>query len=225
LVREGICRSIGELKPKEAGKVLDVGCGHRPYREIFTGSEYFGVDTPVSYGEGSSPDAWASAEGLPFADGSFDCMVCTEVLEHLEDPERAVEEMARVLKPGGCLILSAPFIWPVHEAPRDFHRFTNYGLNSLLAAGRFEVTASIQRGGFWSVMVQLASDRWYHAGRGSRLLSAVSDRLWGALQWAARRLDGDNPRGNYALGWTVKAVKPGKGTEERGKGKGIRDKG
>lgn len=218
LVREGIHDSLAALRPEKAGRVLDIGCGHRPYRELFPGGEYLGVDTPVSYGEGSSPDAWASAGELPFAGGSFDCVLCTEVLEHLADPRRALGEMARVLKPGGCLLLSAPFIWPVHEAPRDFLRFTGYGLDSLLAAQGFRVAASIQRGGFWSVMVQLASDRWYPAGRGSRLLSAVSDRLWGALQWAARRLDGDDPGGNYALGWTVKAVKPGKGTGERGKG-------
>jgi SAM-dependent methyltransferase len=207
LIREGIYRSIRDLRPEAAGRVLDIGCGHKPYRELFPGSDYVGIDMPFSYGEGSSPDAWASAEGLPFKDGAFDCVVCTEVLEHLEGPARAVMETARVLRPGGCLLLSAPFMWPVHERPRDFFRFTRYGLESLLAAGGLEVTASVQRGGFWSVMVQLASDHWHPRGRRGRLAAAVADRLWAPPQWAAGKLDKWRTDPDYSLGWTVKAVK------------------
>ncbi len=218
LVREGIHNSLAELRPEKAGRVLDIGCGHRPYRELFPGSQYLGMDMPVSYGEGSSPDAWASAAALPFADGSFDCVVCTEVLEHLEDPARAVNEMRGVLRPGGCLLLSSPFIWPLHEQPRDFLRYTRFGLESLLMENGLEVVATIKRGGFWSVMVQLASDRYYPVGRKCRAFTALSDRLWGLLQWAAWKCDQKSNDDNYALGWTVKAVKPGKGTGEKGKG-------
>jgi hypothetical protein len=101
----------------------------------------------------------------------------------------------------------------MHETPRDFFRYTRFGLESLLAQNGFQVAATEQRGGFWSVIIQLASDHGYPAGRKYRLLSALGDRLWGCLQWAAAGLDRGREDPNYALGWTLKAFKKQPGRE------------
>jgi SAM-dependent methyltransferase len=78
------------------------------------------------------PDTVGSVEDLGFVeDASVDVVVCMEVLEHVQRPERGVRELHRVLKPGGVLIGSTPFMLGVHDAPRDYRRFTAHGLELL----------------------------------------------------------------------------------------------
>jgi ubiquinone/menaquinone biosynthesis C-methylase UbiE len=112
-------------------KTLDIGCGAGIYKASFP--NHFGVDVV----EGPGVDKVADAHDLPFADGEFEQIILSEVLEHLHSPARAVEEMARVLKPEGRLILTVPFVYPLHEAPHDYQRYTEYGLRKLLG-GRFK---------------------------------------------------------------------------------------
>ncbi len=66
----------------------------------------------------------ATAYEIPLEDGSFDTVLMTEVLEHLEEPARGLAEAGRLLRPGGKLILTTPFMWPLHEEPRDFFRYS-----------------------------------------------------------------------------------------------------
>ena len=91
------------------GVTLDVGCGRKPYEKtFFAGAEkYVGMDYLT---DRSHPDVVGSATDIPLGDASFDTVVCTEVLEHVPDPLRALREMYRVLKPGGYLILSTPMM-------------------------------------------------------------------------------------------------------------------
>jgi SAM-dependent methyltransferase len=77
------------------------------------------------------------AQALGVRDASFDVVLCTEVLEHLPEPQRAIDEMFRVLVPGGRLLLTTRFLFPIHDAPHDYFRFTKYGLRHLLR--RFEI--------------------------------------------------------------------------------------
>lgn len=78
-------------------------------------------------------DARANAIELPFPDEVFSVVVCTEVLEHTQTPELVLSELRRILKPGGKLLLSVPFAYPIHYAPTDYYRFTRFGLNHLLS--------------------------------------------------------------------------------------------
>ncbi|PWG74541.1 SAM-dependent methyltransferase, partial [Enterococcus hirae] len=64
--------------------------------------------------------------------GAFDTVLCTQVLEHVRDPKKALQELPRVLRPGGVLILSAPHLSMVHDAPHDYFRYTGFGLAELL---------------------------------------------------------------------------------------------
>jgi len=111
------------------GRVLDVGCGAAGYRGFFPNM----TTLDIAPREGTKVDIVADAHDLSqIPDNSFDVVLCTEVLEHLHTPSQAIAEFRRVLKPGGLLLLSTRFIFPLHDVPGDFYRFTKYGLRHLL---------------------------------------------------------------------------------------------
>ncbi len=113
------------------GRVVDVGCADRwVARVLDPACDYIGVDYPATGGAlyHAKPDIFATASSLPFANESFDAAVMLEVMEHLRDPARALQDLVRVLRPGGTLVLSMPFLYPIHDAPFDFQRLTRYGL-------------------------------------------------------------------------------------------------
>lgn len=143
---------LGSQRPAAAvarlgGRVLDIGCADRWVEASAQGADYIGLDFPATgtmYA--ARPDVFADAARLPFAAACMDAVVCFEVLEHLRDPSAALAEMARVLKPGGTLLLSMPFLYPIHDAPHDFQRLTEYGLARDLALAGFEVVSIRKRG-------------------------------------------------------------------------------
>jgi SAM-dependent methyltransferase len=112
------------------GTVLDVGGGrHGGHDEAWgAGVRRFRLDLS----EVHRPDLVGDALHLPVRDGSLDVVAMVEVLEHVPDPWRAVEEARRVLRPGGVLLGSAPLVWPIHGDPHDYFRFTDAGLRVLL---------------------------------------------------------------------------------------------
>ncbi|MGH2920631.1 MAG: class I SAM-dependent methyltransferase, partial [Gaiellaceae bacterium] len=124
---------------------------------------------------------------VPLPDHDADTLLMTSVLEHLEQPERGVAEAFRLLKPGGHLILTAPFIWPIHEAPRDFFRYSPYGLRHLLEEAGFEVLEVQPLAGAWTTFsLELSyALRPYRRGLARPLVDGVT-RL---AQWAAGRWD------------------------------------
>jgi len=127
------------------GTTLDVGCGRKPYEKTFfaTAEKYVGMDYLT---DRSTPDVVGSATNIPLGDATFDTVVCTEVLEHVPDPLKALREMYRVLKPGGYLILSTPMYWPRHEVPYDYFRYPYDGLLHLVKESGFELKELFNRG-------------------------------------------------------------------------------
>jgi SAM-dependent methyltransferase len=112
------------------GVLLDVGCGVKPFEQVFAPyvEKYVGIEySPESGYRGNKADICGDAGYLPFADASVDTILCTEVMEHVPDPERTIAEFARVLRPGGTLITTAPFVYPIHDA-YDFFRYSPDGL-------------------------------------------------------------------------------------------------
>lgn len=112
-------------------RTLDIGAQNGPY------ARHFPRRVALDIRRGAGVQVLSDAQALGIRDGSFGVVLCTEVLEHLPEPQRAVDEMFRVLEPGGELLLTTRFLFPIHDAPHDYFRFTKYGLRYLLR--RFEI--------------------------------------------------------------------------------------
>lgn len=115
---------------KSEAKTLEIGAYGNPSYGIFFPHK-IGIDIRPGLGV----DLVASVYQLPFTDGEFEIVLCCSVLEHLEDPRKAIQEMRRVLRPGGKIIVSVPFMFPVHDAPGDYWRFSKFGLQQLFKEG------------------------------------------------------------------------------------------
>jgi SAM-dependent methyltransferase len=107
-------------------RTLDIGAQNGPYAAFFPNR------IPLDISPGAGIRVVGDAQALGILSDTFEVVLCTEVLEHLPEPQRAVDEMYRVLKPGGTLLLTTRFLFPIHDAPHDYFRFTKYGLRYLL---------------------------------------------------------------------------------------------
>ncbi len=136
------------------GRLLDIGCGNKPYYGIVAPliDEYVGCD--IIQSSDHSVDIICPANRIPLPAETFDTVISTQTIEHVEDHQGLLNEAFRLLKPGGHLILSGPMYWPLHEEPYDFFRFTKYGLTYLLKNSGFDVVTIKSNGGKWSVAGQ-----------------------------------------------------------------------
>jgi len=136
------------------GEVLDIGCGNKPYAVLFAdrASRYIGVDIEQSHLQ--KVDIICPATDIPLPDHSFDTVLCTQTIEHVFDHRQLLLEAYRLLRPGGHLILSGPFYWPLHEEPHDFFRFTRHGFEKLLLTTGFSMLSIQENGGSWSLTGQ-----------------------------------------------------------------------
>lgn len=125
--------TLSHIAAVARGVVLDVGSADQwAQRALPGGCVYYALDHPAAGGYDSKPDVFGDALSLPFRSESIDTVLLLEVLEHLPDPDRALGEIARVLHPSGRLVLSVPFLYPIHDAPFDFQRYTEFGLRNVL---------------------------------------------------------------------------------------------
>ncbi|MBN2596851.1 MAG: class I SAM-dependent methyltransferase [Marinifilaceae bacterium] len=140
-----------KASPYMTGKMLDAGCGSKRYRDLFLVSEYIGLENEKSF----NPDILGDIKYMPFEPDEFDSILNNQVLEHVDDTHRVFAEFARVLKPGGHLCLTVPFVSRIHGIPSDYWRFSEFGIRYLFEKHGFDEIFIQPMGGFLTTQCYL----------------------------------------------------------------------
>ncbi len=197
--RRSILSALRRELPRLTGTVLDIGCGHMPYKTLVLSppsraTQYIGIDLPNN--EYREPDLAWDGRTIPLEPASADCALATELLEHCSDPEAVLRATFRVLKPGGFLFLTVPFLWPLHSVPRDEYRFTPFSLERHLRNAGF-VDVQLRALGGWEASLAQLLGLWIRRRPAGRILHSIlrpaaSLAAWPAV-WLLERID-DPPR-------------------------------
>jgi SAM-dependent methyltransferase len=190
------------------GRVVDLGCGTAPYKDdiLNIANEYIGVDWEKSVHDLSKLDIAADLrEKLPIEGEYADTVVSFQVMEHLPQPGFFLSECYRILKKGGWLLLTVPFLWHVHEAPHDYFRYTRYGIEYMLKENGFIDVTVEENTGFWQMWILEFN---YHTGRLAKgLMQCLWIPVWWLGQVLAPRLDSVRTNKNMCASYTVSATK------------------
>ena len=166
LITDCVAALYDQQLPRYArGRLIDLGCGKVPlygaYRRLV--DEVTCVDWPQSVHAGGHLDLEADlSQVLPYADARFDTIILSDVLEHVAIPETLWREMARLLSPGGYVLLNTPFLYGVHEAPHDYARYTEYALRRFAVQAGLDVTLLLPIGGSLHVLADLLAKHLTH---------------------------------------------------------------
>jgi SAM-dependent methyltransferase len=190
--RHAILRALRQALPEMSGELLDIGCGSMPYKPLVTGppgrvTRYVGLD--LAHSSYSRPDVEWDGRHMPLGDASVDCALATEVFEHCPDPEIVMREAHRVLKPGGVMFFSVPFLWPLHCVPNDAYRYTPFALDRHLKNAGF-ASVHIQALGGWDASLAQMMGLWVRRRWMSPWRRAILSRLAApAVEWLVRHDD------------------------------------
>lgn len=142
-------KSMLELEAYIHGLVVDIGCGRKEVMKYLPENcNYIGLDnyyTSTNWYK-SQPEVYSDAHALPFRTESIDTIILLDVLEHLPDTDKCLFEIRRVLVKNGILILQVPFIYPVHDAPLDFYRWTVFGIRKIIEKNNLIIVKEIYQG-------------------------------------------------------------------------------
>ncbi len=171
IARRDLHKHLSDLGKKITGKTLDVGCGTKPYEKLFNHSQYVGLeyDTGID-SEKKQADFYYDGKTFPFTENEFDSVVTNQVLEHVFTPDDFLSEISRVLKPGGKLLLTVPFVWDEHEQPFDYARYSSFGLTALLEKHGFKIIELRKSVNDYRVLGQLFNAYFYKITRRNILL-------------------------------------------------------
>ncbi|UAY53120.1 class I SAM-dependent methyltransferase [Ferruginibacter albus] len=156
--RKGLLKKITQYSSHMTGDVLDFGCGTKPYQSLFTKADsYVGVDFE---NEGHSHkneqiEYYYDGKTLPFNKDTFDSIFSSEVFEHVFNLDEMMLELNRVLKPGGKILITCPFVWPEHEIPNDYARYTQFALKSKFEKNGFDIVVIDKSGNFFTAIWQM----------------------------------------------------------------------
>jgi SAM-dependent methyltransferase len=214
LANHKIVAALKRVRTHARGELLDVGCGSKPFAGVFDGlvQRYWGTDLAGSLYLGDErPDAFATAGAQPFRDGAFDTVLGLSMLTYLPQPLDMLVEAARVLKPGGVLILEFTQMVPLHDEPHDYFRFTRYGAEFLLRRAGFEPVAFVPVGGLWARVGLSTIAALNRINRGpTRVLTEIPVRvLYIVLQLSFELLDRVFFDPREVLAHVVVAKRPG----------------
>lgn len=171
-------------------RILDIGAGNSNYKHFFPNRIMIDIDPD------RKPDMVADAHALPFLDEEFEMVLCTEVIEHLEKPKQAISEMRRVLRPGGLAIVTTRFVFPLHDAPGDYWRFTKYGLRELFK--EWDIVELVAEGRSFTTIAVLLQRICYQSdlrgGKMIKFLIFVLAQVINNLNWIIKKEYGDITR-------------------------------
>ena len=183
LLRRALRDAVAQASPR--GSLIDIGCGQKPHRDLFPeisryeGIDFAGFSANKDFQTGGPdfqfPADYTTAWKLPFADGAYDHAAAFEVAEHHPRPDRLIAEIARVIRPGGWVFLSWPFIFPLHEEPHDHFRYTHHQMTRLAEGAGLKAVAYIRTGGLFPTLVTLLTHNvaLFHDRGGWRRLPAL----------------------------------------------------
>lgn len=142
--------------------MMDFGCGSKPYKSLFKVDAYIGLDYD---GEGHDHtneqiDFFYDGHTFPFENDRFDCVLATEVFEHLFNVDRILSELHRVMKPGGKLLITCPFAFSEHEQPVDFARYTSFAMKAMVERHGFSVVKQEKLGNAVEAIWQYRITYW-----------------------------------------------------------------
>ncbi len=198
-------------KHASTAHTLDLGSSWSPYAKYFPDR----VSSDIEPRDGV--DVVADAHALPFKDGEFSVILCSEVLEHLHTPEQAIAEMWRVLEPGGSLILTTRFMMPMHDMPHDYFRYTKTGMEHLFREWEIDElvpeTINFETIGFLIHRMAMMMD--FRGGKVTRIVLYLFAKCISKLgflvirEYGKRRQDGNHYICNtFASGFYLYAKKP-----------------
>ena len=204
LISEHVRRAVAEGRLR--GRILNISAGSIDYRALIEaqpGTQMIATDwlhAPTKV----AVNVYCDAGALPFAARSFDGILCTEVLEHLAAPARTLAEAMRVLRPGGWLLLTTPFMYHAHQRPYDFFRYTVAGLEMLLSGAGFVEIEMRRSGDSLAVLLHsLKMQRW----RGTSTLLRWAERAY-LRQRGEIAVGSEIARDPMALGYCAMARSP-----------------
>lgn len=179
-IRKRILAEVKAGREFLSGSLLDVGCGRMPYRALLSEPEgraswYLGIDLYDPSGlrpDYGTPDLYWDGLRIPLSSDAFDCALAVEVLEHCPDPRVVMSEIYRVLKPGGHLLVTVPFLWPLHDAPFDEYRYTPFSLERHATEAGFQVVHIRALGGWDASLAQMLG-LWVRHRSMNRILRRV----------------------------------------------------
>ncbi len=168
-------------------RTLDVGSGGSSYHRFFPNR--FSIDVDPA----RKPDLVADAHNLPFKNGEYELVLCTEVLEHVKDPRKVINEIGRVLKPGGRVILTTRFVYPLHDVPHDYWRFTKYGLLELFQGWEvIELVAETENFSTIAALLQrICFQSDLQGGRLTKLVIFLAAAVLNHMNWLTKKEFGD----------------------------------
>jgi len=164
ITRKALFNGIQKNAHLLKGKLLDFGCGRKPYKDLFEVDEYIGLDIKESGHDHKNEniDVYYNGEKIPFEKNYFDCVFSSEAFQCVFELDNILNEINRVCKPNGYLLITVPFIWDENEMPYDCARYTSSGIKYLLEKNNFEIIKLTKSTNFVETLFQMWNTYIYH---------------------------------------------------------------